>query len=63
MVVGVAVVLAEGVPVLGFGQRLELAGSSYCGVVRVVVVVGTEVFGLGVWDTVMSLQSNSTRIP
>ena len=39
MEVRVAVVLAEGVPVLGFVQRLELAGSSHCGAIVAVAVV------------------------
>ena len=43
MEVRVAVVLAEGVPVLGFVQSLELSGSLYCG--AVVVAVALEGIG------------------
>jgi len=51
MEVRVAVVLAEGVPVLGFVQSLELSGSSYCGAV-VAVAVAPE--GIGEFDLVDS---------
>ena len=51
MEVRVAVVLAEGVPVLGFVQSLELSGSSCCGAV-VAVVVAPE--GIGEVDLVDS---------
>ena len=51
MGVRVAVVLAEGVPVLGFVQSWELSGSSYCGAV-VAVAVAPE--GIGEVDLVDS---------
>jgi len=44
MEVRVAVVLAEGVPVLGFVQSWELSGSSHCGAV-VAVAVAPEGIG------------------
>ena len=50
MEVRVAVVLAEGVPVLGFVQSLELSGSSYCGAVVAVAVAPEGIGGVGPVD-------------
>ena len=51
MEVRVAIVLAEGVPVLGFVQSLELSGSSYCGAVVAVAVAPEGIGEVGLVDS------------
>ena len=49
--VRVAIVLVQGVPLLGFVQHWELTGSLYCGAAVVVVPVEIEEVDLVDWDT------------
>ena len=49
--VRVAIVLVQGVPVLGFVQSLELSGSSYYGAVVAVAVVPEGIKGVDLVDS------------